>query len=176
MDSRGLVHIYTGSGKGKTTAALGLCFRAAGHGFRCAFIQFLKKRKTGEMYSCSAIKPEILFEQFGTGNFISQNNTEAFEQQRVEAEKGLARAKEILDSRKFDIVVLDEIISLPVFKICNEERIIRLMEHERGMTELVLTGRGATDEMFWRADLVTEMREIKHYYSSGIQARKGIEY
>lgn len=176
MEGMGLVHIYTGSGKGKTTAALGLCFRAAGHGFRCVFIQFLKKRETGEMYSCRAIKPEIMFEQYGTENFVTGNNVETADRQRMEAEKGLARAAEILESGVFDIVVLDEIITLPVLKLCGVEKITRIMEIERGKTELVLTGRGAAEELVRRADLVTEMNEIRHYYNAGVQARKGIEF
>lgn len=172
----GLVHIYTGNGKGKTTAALGLCFRAAGHGFRCAFIQFLKGRETGEMFSCSRIDPAIIFEQYGSRDFVTGKSSETLEKQREYAEKGFARARELISDGKFDIVVLDEIITLPVLKICGEERIVQLLGIDRGKTELVLTGRGAGVELIRRADLVTEMKEIKHYYASGIPARKGVEY
>lgn len=174
--TRGLVHIYTGNGKGKTTAALGLCFRAAGHGYRCAFIQFLKGRPTGEKYSCAKMDPAILFEQFGSEDFVFKENREAAEKQKAFAERGFARSHEIITGGKFDLVVLDEIITLPELEICDVERIIELMELERGSTELVLTGRGAVGELIRRADLVTEMNEIKHYYKSGVTARKGIEY
>ena len=88
----------------------------------------------------------------------------------------MARAAEILESGGYDIVVLDEIITLPALKLCGVERIIRIMEIERGKTELVLTGRGAVEELVRRADLVTEMNEIRHYYNAGVQARKGIEF
>ncbi len=174
--SRGFVHIYTGKGKGKTTAALGLCFRAAGHGLRCAFIQFLKGRETGEMFSCERINPVIIFEQYGYEEFVIRETSEASEKQRVLAEKGFARAQELISDGKFDIIVLDEIITLPLLKICGEERIVHLLEIDRGKTELVLTGRGASDELIRRADLVTEMKEIRHYFASGVPARKGIEY
>ncbi|HPS56567.1 MAG TPA: cob(I)yrinic acid a,c-diamide adenosyltransferase [Spirochaetota bacterium] len=172
----GLIHIYTGNGKGKTTAALGLCFRATGHGYRCAFIQFLKARDTGEKYSCAKTDPVIIFEQYGTEDFVRGENSESAEKQKAHIERGLARAREVIGGGEFDVVVLDEIITLPLLKICGEERIIQLMELDRGKTELVLTGRGAGGELIRRADLVTEMKEIRHYYSSGVPARKGIEY
>jgi len=176
MNKQGFIHIYTGNGKGKTTAALGLCLRAAGHGLRCAFVQFMKKRETGEMISCGRMSPAILFEQYGSEDFVKGDNAEVDEKQRMEAERGLARAREILESGKFDVVVLDEIIMLPMLRVADEEKIVQLMEIKRGMTELVLTGRGAGGELIRRADLVTEMKEIKHYYSSGVPARRGIEY
>lgn len=174
--SAGHIHIYTGNGKGKTTAAIGLCFRAAGYGYRCAFIQFLKGRATGEMYSCARIDPAIIFEQYGAEDFILGRNDELSGKHKSLAEKGIARAREVISCGEFDVVVLDEILTLPVLNICGEDRIIQLMEIERGGTELILTGRGAGDELIRRADLVTEMKEIRHYYTSGVQARKGIEY
>lgn len=172
----GLVHIYTGNGKGKTTAALGLCFRAAGYGYRCAFLQFLKGRATGEMYSCARIDPPIMFEQYGSEDFVLGEPGDDGGQHKAYAERGIARAREVISRGEFDIVVLDEIITLPVLGICNEEKVIQLMEIERGGTELILTGRGAGDKLIRRADLVTEMKEIRHYFTSGVQARKGIEY
>jgi cob(I)alamin adenosyltransferase len=172
----GMIHLYTGNGKGKTTAALGLCFRAAGHGYRCAFIQFLKGRETGEMFSCARVVPEIIFEQYGTKDFVFGKDSDVVAKQRVYAERGLARAHELVSSGEFDVVVLDEIITLPQLKICGVERIIELMELNRGKTELVLTGRGAGGELIRRADLVTEMKEIRHYYTSGVAARKGVEF
>lgn len=172
----GMIHIYTGNGKGKTTAALGLCLRAAGHGYKCAFIQFLKGRETGEMFSCAKVVPEIIFEQYGTEDFVFGVDSDAAARQKIYAESGLARAHELVESGEFNVIVLDEIITLPQLKICGEERIIELLELDRGKTELVLTGRGAGGELIRRADLVTEMKEIKHYYTSGVAARKGIEF
>lgn len=172
----GLVHIYTGDGKGKTTAALGLCFRAAGYGYSCAIIQFLKGRETGEKFSCARMDPAIVFEQYGTEDFVFNESSETAEKQKACAEQGIERAREIILSGRFDLVVLDEIVTLPALKICNEEKVIQLVELKRGGTELVLTGRGAGGELLRRADLVTEMKEVRHYYSSGVHARKGIEY
>ena len=172
----GLIHIYTGNGKGKTTAALGLCLRAAGYGYRCAFLQFLKGRETGEKFSCAKTEPAILFEQYGTEDFIYSINSEQAEKQKSRTVKGIEHARELLTCGLFNIVVLDEIIILPALNILGEEKIIQLMDLSRGETELVLTGRGAGEELIRRADLVTEMREIKHYYHSGVNARKGIEY
>lgn len=176
MGSKGLIHIYTGNGKGKTTAAIGLCFRAAGHGLSCAIIQFLKGRETGEKVSCTLTNPPVLFEQYGSENFVLGSNPEIFEVQRELSHKGLARARELLTGKEFHIVVLDEIITLPGLNICGYEKIIDIMNIGRGSTELVLTGRGANDELIRAADLVTEMKEVKHYYNSGTGARKGIEY
>ncbi|NLV66254.1 MAG: cob(I)yrinic acid a,c-diamide adenosyltransferase [Spirochaetes bacterium] len=173
---RGLVHIYTGNGKGKTTAALGLCFRAAGYGYRCAFLQFLKGRETGEMFSCAKTDPAIIFEQYGTGDFLFDHTGQNTTRHKSSAEKGIDRAFEIVACAKFDIVVLDEIITLPSLQICSLDRVIQLMQTERGRTELVLTGRGAGEELIRHADLVTEMKEIKHYFNSGVPARRGIEY
>jgi len=174
--SKGLVHIYTGNGKGKTTAALGLCVRASGHGLKCAFIQFLKARETGEISACLRLSPPVLFEQYGAADFISEGNTDAAEKHRFAADAGLSRSREILESGEFDLVVLDEIITLPLFHVAEVEQIIELIRKDRGRTELVLTGRGAEERLVELADLVTEMKEIKHYYTRGIQARKGIEY
>ena len=109
---RGLVHIYTGNGKGKTTAALGLCFRAAGYGYRCAFLQFLKGRETGEMFSCAKTDPAIIFEQYGTGDFLFDHTGQNTTRHKSSAEKGIDRAFEIVACAKFDIVVLDEIINV----------------------------------------------------------------
>jgi len=172
----GLIHVYTGNGKGKTTAALGLCFRAAGYGLRCGFIQFLKGRETGEMFSCARTDPPILFEQFGTEDFVFDGESGAAEEQKVCAQRGIRRAHDLISAGRLDIIVLDEIITLTFLRIFTETEIIQLMELDRGKTELVLTGRGAGDELIRRADLVTEMKEVKHYYTSGVAARKGIEY
>lgn len=176
MVQRGLIHIYTGSGKGKTSAALGLCFRAAGWGIRSAFIQFMKAQETGEIYAAEKFREFMIFEQYGSTRFIMKKNSPEQIEHSEAAVKGLARTEEILSGNRFSIVVLDEIISLPQFGIIPESRIIELIKLKPEPVELILTGRGASEELIRYADLVTEMKEVKHYFSSGIIARKGIEY
>jgi cob(I)alamin adenosyltransferase len=171
----GLIHIYTGTGKGKTTAALGLCFRAAGWGFESAFIQFMKGQETGELIAAKKFTAAILFEQYGSEKFITKKNLSDLSEDKIFADKGIVRAKELLLSNRYRIVVLDEILNLLEFELITEDEILELMEI-KGKSELILTGRGATDQLIKRADLVTEMKEIKHYYSSGVIARKGVEY
>ncbi len=176
MVQKGLIHIYTGSGKGKTTAAMGLCFRAAGWGIRSAFIQFMKGQDTGELHAAEKFKDIMIFEQFGSSSFIKDRNSAEYREHLLSAEKGLVRAGELLKNNRFSIVVLDEILNLPSFGLVPENKIIELIMMKPQEVELILTGRGATAELIRLADLVTEMNEIKHYYSSGIIARKGIEY
>jgi len=173
---KGLIHIYTGSGKGKTTSAIGLCFRAAGWGIRSAILQFMKGQETGELYSAEKFKDLMLFEQYGSSSFIKDINSPGYREHLLAAEKGFRRAGELLKENRFSIIVLDEILTLPQFGLAPESSIIELINIKPENTELILTGRGATPELIRRADLVTEMKEIKHYFSSGIVARKGIEY
>ena len=176
MVQRGLIQIYTGQGKGKTTAALGLCFRAAGWGIRSAFIQFMKKQDTGELHAAERFNDIMIFEQYGCSGFIRDKSSTGYREHSAAAEKGITRAMELLKDNRFSIVVLDEILNLPQFGLVSESKIIELLDIKHEEVELVLTGRGATDELLKRADLVTEMKDVKHYFSSGIIARKGIEY
>jgi len=176
MVQKGLIHIYTGSGKGKTTAALGLCFRAAGWGIRSAFIQFMKGQDTGEIHAAEKFRELMIFEQYGSSGFVRDRNSASYREHLVTTVKGLARAEELLKEKRVSIIVLDEILTLPQFGLTPEKKILELIDIKPEGTELILTGRGATPELIQHADLVTEMKEIKHYYSSGIIARKGIEY
>lgn len=176
MVQRGLIQIYTGEGKGKTTAALGLCFRAAGWGIRSAFIQFMKNQDTGELHSAGKLKDLILFEQYGSSSFLKNINSPQYREHLYSASTGLARAEELLKENRFSIIVLDEILTLPQFKLAPESRILELITMKPDTVELVLTGRGATENLIQHADLVTEMKDIKHYFSKGIIARKGIEF
>jgi len=175
VKTKGLVHIYTGSGKGKTTAALGLCVRAAGWGFESAFIQFMKGQESGELIAAKKFIGNILFEQYGSEKFINKKNSSELSEHKIFADRGIDRAKELLLSDSYKIIVLDEILNLLEYKLITEDKILELMEM-KGESELILTGRGATDQLIKRADLVTEMKEIKHYYTQGILGRKGIEY
>ena len=176
MVQKGLIHIYTGNGKGKTTAALGLCFRAAGWGIRSAFIQFMKGQDTGEIHAAGKLSDLMIFEQYGSSGFIKDKNSATHREHLVTTVKGLVRAEELLKEKRFSIVVLDEILTLPQFGLLPENKIIELIDMKPDEVELILTGRGATPELISRADLVTEMTEIKHYFNSGVIARKGIEY
>ena len=175
MKKKGFVHIYTGSGKGKTTAALGLCFRAAGWGFESAFIQFMKGQESGELIAAKKFMSTILFEQYGSEKFVSKKNLSELKEHKIFADRGIDRAKELLLSDKYKIIVLDEILNLLEYELITEDEIIELM-YLRRESELILTGRGATKLLIKHADLVTEMKEIKHYYTQGAPARKGIEF
>ena len=175
MKVKGCVHIYTGAGKGKTTAALGICFRAAGWGFESAFIQFMKGQESGELIAAKKFISTMLFEQYGSEKFINKKNLSELSEHKLFADKGIDRAKELLLSDRHKIIVLDEILNLLEFELITEDEIIELM-YLRRESELILTGRGATKLLIKHADLVTEMKEIKHYYTKGIMSRKGIEF
>jgi cob(I)alamin adenosyltransferase len=175
MDFRGLIQVYTGNGKGKTTAALGLALRAAGRGMKTYMAQFLKKGEYGELLAVrERLADRITIEQFGLPEFHHQEQgVSATEIEAAQA--GLAAAKAALNGGQYQIVILDEINTLLHFKILQPEPILRLMEQKPLEVELVLTGRYAPQSIVERADLVTEMSEIRHYYQKGIQARTGIE-
>ena len=176
MIEKGYIHIYTGNGKGKTTSALGLCFRAAGYGKSSAFIQFMKGQKTGELSAAEMMNSLITIEQYGSPKLLLKNDPAIFEEHKAEAIKGYNRSLDLIINGKFSIVVLDEIINLLNFRLINLQMIINLIKAKPEDMELILTGRGAPEELTRLADLVTDMQEIKHYYTSGVKARKGIEF
>jgi cob(I)alamin adenosyltransferase len=168
-----MIHLYTGNGKGKTTASLGLIARALGRKRRVCLIQFMKKNwEYGEITFYSQI-PGIDIFQFGTDQLIDPNNPGQidFDEAQLAAEK----AEEVLKSGTYDLVVIDEINVAVAWKLLPLERQLQLMELA-GDTELVMTGRYATDAAIQRADLVTEMKEIKHYFAQGVPARTGVEF
>ncbi|MGE5309225.1 MAG: cob(I)yrinic acid a,c-diamide adenosyltransferase [Deltaproteobacteria bacterium] len=167
-----MIHIYTGTGKGKTTAALGLALRAAGAGLKVYFCQFLKKGKYSELAGLKRLKG-VTVRQFGTGSFIRKKPDS---RETNAARKGLACAKEALRSGKFDVIILDEFnvaLSLGVIDCSDALSFLSGVPDE---IELVLTGRGANETLLKCADLVSEVKEVKHYYRKGIKARKGIEF
>jgi len=170
----GYLQVYTGNGKGKTTAALGLALRAAGHGFRTYVAQFLKGQPTGEIEAAKRLDPLIRIEQFGRAGFITVKDGPG-DEDITRAKAGLARALEAMLSGGYKIVVLDEINTAVHFKILPEEEVLDLIDRRPAEVELVLTGRYAPASFLDRADLVTEMREVKHYFSQGVKAREGIE-
>lgn len=168
----GLVHIYTGNGKGKTTAALGLALRMLGNEGRVIMIQFLKSANVyGEQRK--AQECGIVVESYGLPKFVHGKP----EPEEIEAaKKALERAKEVAKSGEWDLVILDEICVALGFKMIELEEVKKLIKEKSPNTELVLTGRYCPEELYELADYVTEMREIKHPYHKGVVARKGIEY
>jgi cob(I)alamin adenosyltransferase len=178
---RGLVQVYTGDGKGKTTAALGLAVRALGQGLNVCFLQFLKGGpETGEQRA-RALLPAMRWETFGLDRRATakvrdwwlQGWTEA---DQAAAQEGLAVAKGIVLSGEYDLVVLDELCVALQGGLVPLSQVLELLEARPGHVEVVITGRGAPPALLERADLVTEMREVKHPYRGGIPARRGIEY
>lgn len=172
--TQGLVQVYTGSGKGKTTASLGLAFRASGHGLRVYVLQFMKGSTVyGELEAARRLSPELTIEQVGRDTFVSRSHPDP-EDVRF-AREGFEKAKGIVLCGDYDLVVLDEINCAVDFGLIPLAALKELIRLKPAHTELVLTGRGAHPDIVDLADLVTEMREIKHYYNSGQHARVGIE-
>ncbi len=173
-DGTGLVQIYTGDGKGKTTAALGLALRAAGHGLRTYIGQFMKGQDYGELRSAGMLSPYLTIEQYGRPTLIHVH--EATPEDVRLAHEGLDRARAAMCSGSYDIVVLDEVCVALHFGLLTLAEVVVFLEQRPAGVELILTGRRAPVELIARADLVTEMREVKHPYARGVPARRGIEY
>jgi cob(I)alamin adenosyltransferase len=165
-------HVYTGDGKGKTTAALGLALRAAGAGWNVFIGQFAKGQPTSELDALRRFDDRITIRQFGREELIGQR---AEDVDRVSAESGLAECATALSSGRYRLVILDEANVAATMRLVSLQKLLDLIDSRPEGVELVLTGRWAPSEILDRADLVTEMREIKHYYHRGVPARKGIE-
>jgi cob(I)alamin adenosyltransferase len=170
--NKGLVQLYFGNGKGKTTAAMGLALRAAGCGLQVYIAQFVKGLKYSELISLAKLKDNITVKQYGRGCFIKK---EATQKDVDAAQKGLAEVRKVVTSGKYDVVILDEITIAEYFKLLSVEEILALISSKPQNVELILTGRKADSRIIEAADLVTEMVEVKHYYNEGIEAREGIE-
>jgi len=169
----GRVQVYTGNGKGKTTAALGLAFRAAGAGLRTYVGQFMKGMKYSELDSAALTAGAVTIEQYGHPEFCQVGKTSP-EDKRLAAE-GLSRIRAAIASGLYDIVVMDEVCTTLFFKLLTVEEILDVIQSKPDGLELVLTGRYAPESLIAAADLVTEMKEIKHYYEKGVPSRVGIE-
>jgi cob(I)alamin adenosyltransferase len=168
---RGMVHVYTGNGKGKTTAALGLALRAVGAGKKVFIAQFVKGMKYSELNSLAKID-NIDVKQYGLDCFIVKKP----KKEDIEAaRKGLEESAEILKNSEYDIVILDEANIAVYFGLFSIEELIEIIENRKESIEVIITGRYADPMLIDFADLVTEMREVKHYYLQGIEARTGIE-
>ena len=169
----GLVQIYTGNGKGKTTAAFGLAMRAAGRGLGVLIVQFLKPSDGyGEQVACNRMG-NITLAPMGLDHFVSKKPSDA----DIEAaHKALRRSEELICSGRYDVAVLDESINAVRLGLITSQELIESLERRPDHVEIVLTGRGMTPNLEEYADLVTEMRLVKHPFDKGIGARKGIEY
>lgn len=170
---KGYIHVYTGNGKGKTTAALGLALRAMGAGKKVFFAQFVKGMPYAETETIAKFLPDIIIKQFGLKCFIkdkpNQSDIDA-------AQNGLRQVQKAISENKYDVVVMDEVCIALYFNLFKINDLIEILNSKPEGMEIILTGRYAPDELIEVADLVTEMKEIKHYYNQGVEARKGIEF
>ncbi len=170
---KGYIQVYTGNGKGKTTAALGLALRAAGAGLRVCIAQFIKKRRCGEHRIIGERFADLItIKQFGKGLILKRAATQS---DIKAARKGLVWIKEAIESNEYDIVVLDEVNVAVHCNLISLADLLDVMERKPEGVELVITGRYADEKVIEKADLVTEMKEIKHYRKMEIKARRGIE-
>lgn len=168
----GLIHVYTGNGKGKTTAALGLAMRAVGHDFKVAIIHFMKIWDYGEVNSLKMLGIDLF--RYGTTELIDPKNPSAIDFE--EADKALSKAEELIEKESYDILILDEINVALSFNLIPLERVLNLLNKKSKSLELILTGRKCPKALIDKADLVSSIEEIKHPYQKGIEARKGIEF
>ncbi|MGC8601677.1 MAG: cob(I)yrinic acid a,c-diamide adenosyltransferase [Thermoprotei archaeon] len=190
----GLVEVYTGNGKGKTTAALGLAMRAIGHGNRVLFAQFMKKGKFGEHMAGRALQPNLLFMQFGKPQFLVKRSELTDEKKRALGNpvvyddghppqeyvqiirEGFEEVRAEVLSGRWDLVVLDEVNVAIHMGLLDKSDVLKLIKEKPKGVELVLTGRYADPDVMAAADLVTDMVEVKHPFQKGIRGRKGIEF
>ena len=172
--SKGYVQIYTGDGKGKTTAALGQALRAAGSGLQSFIVQFMKNCPYGEIHSLSFLSDWITIEQYGNDRFVLERKLPA-DNDIMAAQKALLQARKAMVSEKYDIIILDEICVALHYNLVKLEEVFKLLSDKPKHVEIIMKGRYCPKELLEKADLVTEMKEIKHYYQDGVSARKGIE-
>jgi cob(I)alamin adenosyltransferase len=169
---RGYIHVYTGNGKGKTTAAVGLAIRAAGAGLNVYIAQFMKRGDYSEIKGLDRFSDRITVEQFGCGQFIKGRPSA---EDVAAARQGLNKVKTILAAGKHAVVILDEANVAVSLNLFSEKELLEIIDHRPDNVEIIITGRGATSAIIEAADLVTEMKEIKHYFKKGVAARLGIE-
>ncbi len=168
---KGYVQVYTGNGKGKTTASLGLAIRAAGAGLKVFIVQFMKQGDYSEIKALSRFD-NITVEQYGAGKFVKGKPSK---EEQASGAKGYQRVCKILKAGEHDLVIAEEANVAVMCNLFSQEDLLAMIELRPAHVELVITGRGATQAIIERADLVTEMTEVKHYYKQGVMARIGIE-
>jgi len=171
-DGLGLVQIYTGDGKGKTTAALGLAMRAAGHNFKIAIIHFMKLWDYGEVASLRRLGIDLF--RYGTTEFVDPKNPSPIDLEQ--ANKALSKAEELIEKANYDVLILDEITVAVDFNLIPLKKVVDLLDKKPDNLELVLTGRNCPQELIEKADLVSVIDEIKHPFQKGLKVRKGIEF
>lgn len=172
--TQGCIQVYTGDGKGKTTCALGLSLRAVGQGFKVFFLQFMKGQDTGEIAAAARLAPDLTLRTFGRPGLVNLKNPALRDLEL--AREALKLAQEVILSGRYDVVVLDEINVALAYGLVPLEDVLDLLKARPPHVEVVLTGRAAPPELLELADLVTEMRPVKHYWEVGLTARRGIEY
>ena len=174
---RGLVQVYTGEGKGKTTAAVGQTLRALGRGYKVCFIQFFKRNPSGEIKALKKFSPQIKVINFNQVHpFFSKLSSSELNNLKGKVKSNLKEVVKIIKSETYDLVVLDEVLIALHDNFISEKELLNLIDEKPNSVELILTGRGATKKIIEKTDLVTEMRLIKHPFQEGIRARRGIEY
>jgi len=173
----GLLIVYTGDGKGKTTAALGMCVRAVGYNWNICIIQFVKGSwKYGELKGIKRLEPNVKLYTVGEGFVGIIDDTKDFEEHREAARQGIAVAAEKIKSGQYELVILDELNVALDLGLVTDEEVEALLDSRTGNQHLVITGRSARDWLVEKADLVTEMTEIKHPFRKGVLAQKGIDW
>jgi cob(I)alamin adenosyltransferase len=172
-DKTRIIQVYYGPGKGKTTAAIGQALRAAGNGFSVSFVSFMKNLLSGEFISLQTI-PNINIWTFGTGKFVK--NHELTSKDIDMAAQGISKSRDLIIGGNIDLLILDEIGHILEFEIIKKETLLELFDLGDNWLDMVLTGRTFPDYILEKADLVTYMDSIKHPFSSGISARRGIEF
>ena len=176
-ERRGLIVVITGHGKGKTTAALGMALRAAGHGMKVCIIHFMKgDMHAGELEGVKKLAPQVELFLTGKGFCGIQDNPYPFEEHRADAQDAIGLAKEKMLSGEYEVIMCDEINNALKLKLVDLPQVLDLMDGKPPLVHLVMTGRDAHPEVIERADTVTEMKEIRHAYRKGIEPQKGIDY
>lgn len=173
--SRGLVQVYTGNGKGKTTASLGLALRAVGHGFKVFMLQFMKGSKEyGEIKAAEKYLPNLIIVQSGLETFVSKENPSQADIDM--ARSGLETAKKVITEGHYDLVIMDEVNIAMDFNLVPVEEILEIIHNKPPHVELILTGRYVPEKILEAADLVSELKLVKHPFYQGVEARRGIEF
>jgi cob(I)alamin adenosyltransferase len=174
---KGLVIVFTGNGKGKSSAALGITLRAFGHKMNVSFVQFIKSpSNTGEALAAERLAPEIEFVSMGRGFVNCRGNTTPLDEHKKAAAEALTSARQRIHAGSWDIVVLDEINNAVKLGLIDIRDVLDLVRSKPPELHLILTGRDAHPDLIAAADMVTEMRDLKHPYGTGVQAQKGIDF
>jgi len=172
--SQGYIQVYTGNGKGKTTAAIGQAIRALGAGLRVCMIQFMKDFHYSELNILENLSDQLTLYRFGDDRFVFKKEKPSAAL-RSEMQKGLQQARDIIRSGAYDLIILDEVCVSIYFHLLEENAVLELLNDKPAQVELILTGRYCPPSILERADLITTMQEERHYYQKGVLARKGIE-